>query len=289
MASLKEIKRRIASVRSTLKITSAMKLVSSARLHSTQSAIEKLFPYDEELHQILRRLVAASVAVDKRLTQSSESADKVAIIAFSSNTTLCGGFNANVIRETKARIAELEAEGEQLEVFSVGRKMSDAMRKLGYCSSEDCSYLLTHPSYREAADFANRLIKAFISGQYKRIEMIFTHFVSISTHKVSRSIYLPIDTASLASDGSPATFRDFILEPDAESLLKALIPRALALRIYTIILDSSASEHAARMVAMQTASDNGEKMLQDLSLEYNKSRQKKITFEILDLMSGLSR
>ncbi|MDD5951731.1 MAG: ATP synthase F1 subunit gamma [Bacteroidales bacterium] len=289
MASLKEIKRRIASVRSTLKITSAMKLVSSARLHSTQSAIEKLFPYDEELHQILRRLVAGSVAVDKRLTQPSDSAQKVAILAFSSNTSLCGGFNANVIRETKTRIAELEAEGEQIEVFSVGRKMSDAMRKLGYGSPEDYSYLLTHPSYREAADFASRLTKAFISGQYKRIEVIFTHFVSTSTQKVSRSIYLPIDTASLASGGSSASFRDFILEPDAESLLKSLIPRALALRIYTIILDSSASEHAARMVAMQTASDNGEKMLQDLSLEYNKSRQKKITFEILDLMSGLTR
>lgn len=289
MASLKEIKRRIASVRSTLKITSAMKLVSSARLHSTQSAIEKLFPYDEELHQILRRLVAGSVAVDKRLTQPSDSAQKVAILAFSSNTSLCGGFNANVIRETKTRIAELEAEGEQIEVFSVGRKMSDAMRKLGYGSPEDCSYLLTHPSYREAADFASRLTKAFISGQYKRIEVIFTHFVSTSTQKVSRSIYLPIDTASLVSGGSSSSFRDFILEPDAESLLKSLIPRALALRIYTIILDSSASEHAARMVAMQTASDNGEKMLQDLSLEYNKSRQKKITFEILDLMSGLTR
>lgn len=320
MPSLKEIKNHIASVRSTLKITSAMKMVASAKLRKAQQAIEAMRPYEAALHKIMLEAGGASAspagnAVLDGNADSSVNAVRngnavpddspvilnevknlgvaktpgevktpVAIVAVSSNSSLCGGFNANVIRETRARIAEIRGEGKEVIVYSVGRKMSDAMRKDGYRSPQDCGRLAGSPAYEDAAALAQVLADGFAEGKYERVELIYNHFVSTSTQKVTVETYLPF---SMDVEGDAAADDvDYILEPDRKSLLDALLPKVMRLKLYTVMLDSSAAEHAARTIAMQTATDNGQDLLDDLTLQYNKSRQQKITSEILDIAGG---
>ena len=317
MASLKETKGRIASVKSTLKITSAMKMVASAKLHKAQNAIENMTPYERKLREMLELLLASVKASEvgispqktscsagplpsddgplpltmPRVARFSEasanlpSACSVAIVAFASNSSLCGGFNGNVIREVKARIAALKADGCRVEVISVGKKVADAMKKAGYPSAEDWNDLVGHTSYAGADALAKKLQKAFYEGRYERIELIYNHFVSTATQRVVTETYLPAGIDAPAESGRKWS-EDVIIEPSAQEMLEDLLPRVRSLRIYTVVLDSVASEHAARTVAMQTATDNGENILQELTLEYNKGRQQKITSEILDLVGG---
>ena len=295
MATLKETKDRISSVKTTLKTTSAMKMVASARLHKGQTMIENMRPYEkrlanmlasalqcvpdsEELNALCRRRVVDEDSFD------AAAPEKVAIIAISSNSSLCGAFNSNVIKEVGARVNELKAEGAEVTVFPVGRKMAEAMKKIGCTTPEDLNSLIAHPEYEPVADFAQRLTDAFLEGLYDRIEIIHNHFVSTATQKVVTDTFLPMerpqdDTASVYSD-------DYIMEPTATELISSLLPRVLRLKVYTAVLDSNAAEHAARTVAMQTATDNGEALLQELTLEYNKGRQQKITSEILDIVGG---
>ena len=315
MASLKETKGRIASVKSTLKITSAMKMVASAKLHRAQSAIENMLPYELQLQDMLR-LLLASVSADRTTLSGNRatlgnvrgrgpSSDGrgpaeqdvsgggspvgtdgvVAIVAFSSNSSLCGGFNGNVIRETKARVAQIEKEGGRVEVFAVGRKIAESMKKAGYPSEADLSDLVAHSSYASASEFADTLIQAFNEGRFSRVEFIYNHFVSTATQKVVNEQFLPMTVEDGISDVTSIP-EDIILEPSAEELMETLLPRVQKLKVYTVILDSLAAEHAARTVAMQTATDNGNNILQELTLEYNKGRQQKITSEILDIVGG---
>ena len=322
MASLKETKGRIASVKSTLKITSAMKMVASAKLHRAQSAIENMLPYELQLQDMLRLLLACSgrydacagssgggSGVQTRATlgnvrggtmsganggvERSETVctpltangQRIAVVAFSSNSSLCGGFNGNVIRETKARVAQIEKEGGRVEVFAVGRKIAESMKKAGYPSEADLSDLVSHSSYASASEFADTLIQAFNEGRFSRVEFIYNHFVSTATQKVVNEQFLPMTVEGGTSDDTSIP-EDIILEPSAEELMETLLPRVQKLKVYTVILDSLAAEHAARTVAMQTATDNGNNILQELTLEYNKGRQQKITSEILDIVGG---
>ena len=209
----------------------------------------------------------------------------VAIVAFSSNSSLCGGFNGNVIRETKARVAQIEKEGGRVEVFAVGRKIAESMKKAGYPSEADLSDLVAHSSYASASEFADTLIQAFNEGRFSRVEFIYNHFVSTATQKVVNEQFLPMTVENGTSDETSIP-EDIILEPSAEELMETLLPRVQKLKVYTVILDSLAAEHAARTVAMQTATDNGNNILQELTLEYNKGRQQKITSEILDIVGG---
>lgn len=298
MASLKETKNHIASVKSTLKITSAMKMVASAKLHKAQQAIEAMRPYEAALHDILMQAGGSLEGYMRPASQGSQGA--VAVVLLSSSSSLCGGFNANVIREARARIAALRAEGRQVGVYSVGRKAADAMRRDGYASPADYGHLVTAPSYDEVADLAQVLVSAYESGEYERVELIYNHFVSAASQKVTVETYLPFSMADTLEDSStaadfpkdadsPADAEEYIMEPDRASLLGDLIPKVIRLKLYTVVLDSVAAEHAARTVAMQTATDNGEEMLGDLTLQYNKDRQQKITFEILDLAAGAQR
>ena len=284
MASLKETKGRIASVKSTLKITSAMKMVASAKLHKAQNSIENMRPYERKLREMLSLLLhSASVPVS---SAGHSSAGTVAIVAVASNSSLCGGFNGNVVREVKARVAALKAEGYDVEVLSIGKRVADPLKKAGFPSAEDWNELVAHPSYSMADDLAKMLQKAYDDGKYARIELVYNHFVSVGTQKVVCDTYLPM--APLTADGGTTREwpEDLIIEPTPEEMLADLLPRVRSLRIYTVILDSVAAEHAARTVAMQTATDNGENILQELTLEYNKGRQQKITSEILDIVGG---
>lgn len=335
MPSLKEIKGRIASVSSTLKITSAMKMVASAKLHKAQAAIGNMLPYEQRLSRILADLLTVSEQpagavqqadsssqknrgyapqnqpaarqdaesvnqigsetsgqyvpsdehIPKSLARREEQTDRtesVAVVAWSSNSSLCGGFNAAVIRKTLAVVKKWEQDGAKVTVFSVGRKMADAMRKAGYPSPADYTKLADTPSYEGAAALADTLIAAFDEGRFDRVELIYNHFHSTASQPTRHEVYLPFSVEN-TTDAAP---EDFLVEPSREELIAQLVPSFQRLRIYTTLLDANAAEHAARTVAMQTATDNGNNLLQELTLEYNKSRQQKITSEILDLVGG---
>ena len=289
MPSLKEIKGRIGSVQSTLKITSAMKLVASAKLRKAQQTIEGMRPYERKLQGMLDHLVASGAKVSGEYTRTpAEGAGKlrVALVAFASNSSLCGAFNANAVRLTQETIRSYgEAD---VTVYSIGRKMADSMRKAGHPSPADYQKLADKPSYAPAAELAEKLMADFLAGRLDRIDLVYNHFVSSGKQVPVRETLLPMSSAisSRAEGEVEKSEIDYILEPSASALLADLLPKSLRLKFYTALLDSNASEHAARTVAMQTATDNGEDLLQELTLQYNKSRQQKITSEILDLAGG---
>ena len=289
MASLKDTKNRINSVNSTLKITSAMKMVASAKLRHAQNAIESMNPYESKLREMLE-LLLATVPADKLHEiihdGSASSEGTVALVAFASNSSLCGGFNVNALHAVKARISELEAQGFKVEVISVGRKMADAMKKAGYPSARDWSALVNEASYAAVEELADLLNDSFMEGKYSRVELIYNHFISTSSQKVLQETYLPMDIPVQDATSIIENPEDIIIEPTPEQMLADLLPHVRSLRLYTVVLDTLAAEHAARTVAMQTATDNGEELLHDLTIEYNKARQQKITTEILDLVSG---
>jgi F-type H+-transporting ATPase subunit gamma len=302
MPTLKEIKGRIASVQNTLKITSAMKLVSSAKLRKAQKATEAMRPYEAKLQEMLSavggKAVAEGVAPEgaSAFFSATEGAtlpsDAVkapaAIVAIASNSSLCGGFNANAV----AKVRSVRQDGDT--VYSIGRKMADAMRRDGFLSPEDFSALSENPSYAPAAALAERLQQDFAEGRIGRVLLVYTHFVSTAKQVPVVDILLGVgkDAFSVAEKKADAPEKaslpaaDYILEPSRKALLEALEPKLLKLKLYAALLDSAAAEHAARTVAMQTATDNGEKLLQELTLQYNKGRQQKITSEILDLAGG---
>ena len=289
MPSLKEIKGRIGSVQSTLKITSAMKLVASAKLRKAQQTIEGMRPYERKLQGMLDHLVASGAKVSGEYTRTpAEGAGKlrVALVAFASNSSLCGAFNANAVRLT---LETIRSYGEaDVTVYSIGRKMADSMRKAGHPSPADYQKLADKPAYTPAAELAEKLMADFLAGRLDRIDLVYNHFVSSGKQVPVRETLLPM--TSVISSGAEGEVEksefDYILEPSASALLADLLPKSLRLKFYTALLDSNASEHAARTVAMQTATDNGEDLLQELTLQYNKSRQQKITSEILDLAGG---
>ena len=284
MATLKEIKGRIGSVKSTLKITTAMKMVASAKLHKAQNAIEGMLPYEQSLKRTLDELMK-QVRLESGLSEQRPP-KRVTLVCIASNSSLCGGFNADAIREVRLRLDALKREGaEEITVLSVGRKMAEAMRKAGYPSPEDFTELSAKPSYEEAAALSDRLVDDFREGRVDRVELVYNHFVSTALHRSVCETYLPMAAAAPAEGEQPE--EEYIIEPDKEELLTVLLPKTLKLKLFTVLLDASAAEHAARTVAMQTASDKAEDLLQELSLEYNKSRQAKITSEILDLAGGM--
>lgn len=287
MASLKETKNRIASVKSTLKITSAMKMVASAKLHKSQNAIENMLPYEKQLNDMLCAL-AGSAADRMAAYEKGSSEAPVLIVAFCSNSSLCGGFNANAIREVRARIKAINSEegSHGVEVIAVGKKMAEALRRDGFTFETDYADLLNHCSYEAAAELAQKLCDAFLEGKYSRIEFIYNHFISTASQKTINSTFLPMKGLKVAEPDTEENWEEYIVEPSKDGMVDALLPKVLRLSLYTTLLDTIAAEHAARTVAMQTATDNAEDILQDLTLEYNKGRQQKITAELLDIVGG---
>ncbi len=281
MASLKEIKGRINSVKTTLKITSAMKMVASAKLRKAQSAIESMLPYQRALQDMLGALEAQLAELQPSAECDNVLSGKVAVVAISSNQSLCGGFNANVIREALAEIKKYQ----EVEVWPIGRKVADSLKKAGYECPQDLSDLIGSPSYDKASAFAQSLIDCFNEGSISKVVLVYNHFVSTASQKVVCETYLPFDASSFGA--SRQENGHYILEPSAPVLMSELLPKVMRLKVFTVLLDSAAAEHAARTIAMQTATDNGEDILQELSLEYNKGRQQKITSEILDLVGGM--
>ena len=291
MPTLKEIKGRIASVRNTLKITSAMKLVSSAKLRKAQKAIENMRPYEEQLQGILSSLGGAAGTKSADFVREDDEKGLTGtkprvFVAIASNSSLCGGFNAAAV----AKVRELRREGDV--VYSVGRKMAEAMRRDGFPSPEDLNDLAEHPAFARVADLVEALSKQWEAGKFAQVLLVYNHFVSTARQEPVAEVLLgadsfaqlPQEDAVIPSDSEESS--DTIVEPSREALLQLLLPKTRKLKLYAALLDSSAAEHAARTVAMQTATDNGENLLQELTLQYNKGRQQKITSEILDLAGG---
>ena len=289
MASLKETKTRIASVKSTLQITSAMKMVAAAKLHRAQQAIAGMTPYQEKLLEILHDLLAnASVraASDTPLLAGNDS-KRVALVAFSSNSSLCGGFNTTAVKSLLGELDALRKQGldpeKDVDFWPVGRKVAEAGRKVGLKARREAGTLLDHPAYEPAAELAAQLIDSFGKGEVGSVVLLYNHYKSNAAQPPVREVYLPY---RLPQDEAAVTDEELIVEPGRREVLEALLPKVLLLKIYTVLLDSCAAEHAARTVAMQLASDNADELLEQLTLEYNKRRQQAITSELLDIVGG---
>lgn len=304
MASLKEVKTRINSVKSTRKITSAMKMVASAKLHKAQGAIENMLPYQKKLNKILTNFLSADLPIESPYVKERE-VKRVAIVAFSSNTSLCGAFNANVIKMLLQTVGEYRTLGQDnILIFPIGKKVDEAVKRMGFQPQETSPTLSDKPTYQEAADLAHRLMGMFVSGEIDRVEIIYHHFKSMGTQILLRETYLPIDLTHIIDeeeqkeqmneeqkDKGEAERRevanDYIIEPNAEELIANLIPTVLSQKLFTAAVDSNTSEHAARTLAMQVATDNANELIQDLTKQYNKSRQQAITNELLDIVGAL--
>lgn len=286
MASLKEIKGRIGSVQSTLKITSAMKLVASTKLRRAQTAIENMLPYDRQLSTILHNFLASGVTVESPFTEERP-VERVAVVVVASNSSLCGGFNSNIIRKADSVLADYvhKLGKDRLLVFPVGRKVAQALGKR-FDLSEDFKMIGDKPAYKQTSELAEHLMNLFLQKEIDRVELIYTHYKSTSTQIVTHETFLPLALNSGSEGEESASAQDYIVEPSPEELVARLLPKTLRMKIYTILLDSNASEHAARTVAMQQATDNANELLQELNLMYNKGRQQAITSELLDIIGG---
>ena len=288
MPSLKEIKGRIASVGGTLKITSAMKLVASAKLHKAQAAIEGALPYQRQLEGIMRMAVGGTTQHPLCTPHGERKA--VALIAIASNTSLCGGYNANVLRHTMAALEQYHREGLRVTVYVIGRKLNQALVK--WARSQD-GWLTPvrdyvekgdKPAYADAADLALSLADDYAAGRIDGAELIYMHFKSMASQALTHETLLPLPLQSDTVSGEEE--RAHIMEPSREALLEALVPDSLAMKMYAVMLDAQAAEHAARTVAMQTATDNANELLDELQIQYNKGRQAAITAELLDIVGG---
>lgn len=317
MPSLKEIKGRIASVNSTRKITSAMKMVASSKLHHAQQMIENMLPYENMLERILRTFLASEADAHTAFSEVRH-VKHVAFVVFSSNSSLCGGFNANVVKMLHHAVDEYSSIGkENIIVYPIGRKVAEQVAKMGLKSAGDFTDLADRPNVSQCVEIAHELGEKFLKGEIDRVDLIYHHFKSAGSQILQRKTFLPIAVDEVIgqdndrdlthktvtpemqeylrknareekkADVSVKPLNDnFIVEPDMETVLRTLIPKLAHLMIYTALLDSNASEHAARMVAMQTATDNADELLRDLNLQYNKSRQQAITNELLDIVGG---
>ena len=320
MPSLKEIKGRIASVNSTRKITSAMKMVASSKLHHAQVAIQNMLPYEELLEHILKSFLAAE-AEAQTIYDQERPVKRAALVVFSSNSSLCGGFNANIIKQMTHAVDEYaETIGrDNVEIYPIGRKVYEKARKMGLNVQGEYSALADHPNAHDCIEIAMELGRKFAEGEIDKVELIYHHFKSAGSQVLTRKTFLPIDVESelqadherdlesvIATKQSQEYLKNrgerkdengkseevkplndnFIVEPDMNCVLSLLMPKLAHLMLYTALLDSNASEHAARMVAMQTATDYADELLRELNLQYNKSRQQAITSELLDIVGG---
>ncbi len=288
MPSLKEVKNRICSVNSTRKITSAMKMVASSKLHRAQQVIESMRPYEKSLNKMMATFVSSMQGELSSPYAVKREVRRVALVIYTSNSSLCGGFNANVTKALRRVADKYIAEGAQVvAVHAVGKKGQDAARKMGFPAEEDYSRVLDHPSYDPVAALAEKLMAQYAAGELDEVVLLYHHFRSAGSQVLTQETFLPIEPEALAEEtvqSGPAL--DYIIEPSAAEILEELVPRALCLKLYAALLDSLASEHAARIIAMQVATDNADELLRELTLTYNKTRQQAITTELLDIVGG---
>jgi len=289
MASLKEIRERKASVASTRQITSAMKMVSAAKLKKAQEAIVKFRPYANKLKEILSS-VGDSIRDDEdnQYTAPREK-ERILLILITSNRGLCGAFNSNAIKTTVHR-ALTEYSGQmmakQVDFIAIGKKGNEFLRKKGYKVIFNGSEIFDDLTFERVSTIAQMVMDFYTKGDYDHVDMVYNRFKNAATQILTEEQFLPIQMDELTGEKTSTAYVDYIFEPTKEYIVKELIPRSLRLQLYKAVLDSHASEHGARMTAMHKATDNATELLKELSLQFNKARQAAITNEILEIVSG---
>ncbi|HTX89036.1 MAG TPA: ATP synthase F1 subunit gamma [Bacteroidales bacterium] len=292
MPGLKEVRIRIASVKSTQQITNAMKMVAASKLRKAQSGILKLRPYAAKLREILDNLSGSIEDSGENAYTREREPVKILLVVIASNRGLCGAFNSNII---KAALQLMNTTYENSfrngngSLLVIGRKASDFFRKRGYRIEEIRDDLLDGIAFDKVSPVAEKLMKAFTEKQFDRIQIIYNQFKNAAVQNLVTEQFLPIITqkpAGSKSTGATAVQADYIFEPDKETILKALIPKTLRIQLYKAVLDSFASEQGARMTAMQNATENANELLKDLRISYNKARQNAITKELLEIVAG---
>ena len=280
MANLKEIRNRISSVSSTMQITSAMKMVSAAKLKKAQDAITAMRPYANKLTELLQGL-SASLDSDTGSTYANTRAiNKVLVVAITSNRGLCGAFNTNIIKQSSA-LADETFKGKQVDFMAIGKKANDILGKKGTIASNH-SDVFDQLTFENVAVIAEELMQLFKDGSYDRIELVYNKFKNAATQIVITEQFLPI----VQAENSKGSSTDYVFEPSQVDIVEQLIPKSLKTQLYKAIRDSFASEHGARMTAMHKATDNATELRDQLKLTYNQARQAAITNEILEIVGG---
>ena len=290
MANLKEVRTRIASVKSTQQITSAMKMVAASKLRKAQTSILKLRPFAEQQNLLLQELIAATSGdIESPFAKkpAEESEEKILYVAFTSNRGLCGAFNTNVIKKTNTLLAEHQANEtvDTIGLMTIGRKATEFYTKQGVKIIGSYDHLYDNLKHSNAASVAQELIDLYLSGEYTHVVFIYHKFINAVVQKIQVELFLPIEAPEKGED-KDISEPDFIFDPSEEEILQDLIPQILKTQFYKVLLDSWASELGARMTAMSQATDNASEMLKQLRLSYNKARQAAITKEILEIVGG---
>ena len=283
--NLKEVRDRIASVKSTQKITAAMKLVSAAKLRRAQTAIEGMSHYNDKLNSLLASFLASSNGYTTEFATKRD-CKKVVILAVASDTGLCGTFNSNVIGRMRAVLNSYRALNIDVEIYTVGKRMHDAVKKLGYTPREELMTQSSAPQYNDIATVARELMGYFRSGAIDRVEVVYSHFKSAAMQEPVNEVLLPVELK--VAEGT-ALAVDYIVEPGRGELLNALVSKVVEVQLFTALLNAVVAEHSARVLAMQMATDNATDLIAELTLEYNKGRQQTITNELLDIVSSSGR
>ena len=296
MPSLKEVRQRIVSVSSTQQITSAMKMVSAAKLRRAQDAIIQMRPYANKLREIFQNL-SGSLSGSDSVYSKERKVEKVLLIVVSSNRGLCGGFNANVIKLANRLTIEKYSEQKKagnVHVLAIGKKAADYFRKSTLKLVKTHNELFDKLKYENVSPVAEKIMEQFAKGEYDKIELIYNQFKNAAVQILMNEQYLPVSPSPALPEGKGVSPRrgdgrgapDYIFEPSQEEIVKDLIPRSLKTQLYKALLDSNAAEHGARMTSMHKATDNAKDMIRDLKLTYNKARQATITKEILEIVGG---
>jgi len=281
MANLKEIRSRITSVGSTMQITSAMKMVSAAKLKRAQDAITQMRPYANKLTELLVNLSSSLDASDGGAYSENRELKKVLFVTITSNRGLCGGFNANIIKKAK-RLIEEDYKGIEVNIISIGKKSSEHFTKNKYNVVSTHDDLYADLSFNNTSDIAQSIMDSFTNKVYDKVILLYNQFKNAATQTVISEQFLPIE----ASEESISEIGDYIFEPNKKDIVESLIPKSLKTQLYKSVLDSHASEHGARMTAMHKATDNAGELKKELILSYNKARQAAITGEILEIVGG---
>ena len=280
MANLKEIRNRITSIKSTMQITSAMKMVSAAKLKKAQDAITAMRPYSSKLTELLQSLSATLDSDAGGAYSTQREVNKVLLVSITSNRGLCGGFNSSIIKKTVAAINENYANA-AVDIITIGKKGNDILSK-EYTIIENNTTVFDDLTFDNVAVIAEKLMNVFVDGSYDKIELVYNQFKNAATQIPQLEQFLPIQEV----EGDKEVSLDYLFEPSKEEIVLELIPKSLKTQLYKAIRDSFASEHGARMTAMHKATDNAKELRDDLLLTYNKARQAAITNEILEIVGG---
>ncbi len=290
MATLRELKVRIGSVASSEKITGAMKMISSAKMHRAESDLRKLLPFRTQIETIIGNLLSSDADFSSPLSEPRE-VSRAAIVVLGSDDGLCGGYNINIFKDLLVRLREArEKWGENVKftVFTVGRKIDRAVRKVADANMT----VVNNPEVNSKSTpdaikaFSNCLCKMYLAGEVDAVDILYMNFQSVSRQRLRFDHYLPVDPATLSATGAKAACRPCIFEPDAATIYRSVLPMYLLSVMQEVFTENRASEQAARIMAMQSANDNAKNLLEELQLEFNKLRQQGITTELLDILGG---